>query len=225
MTSTDQKIHLYCIPGLGASTSIFEFIKLPEIFEIHLLPWQTPYKDDTIQSYAQRMCNNIKHDNVILLGVSFGGIMAQEISKIINTKKVIIVSSVKSKYELPKRLQIIRDTKLYKILPTGLLEKVNNWENLVFGETNKKIAKAYEKYLNVMNKQYLDWAIENVLHWKQEEALENIIHIHGSKDHVFPIENIKNPIIIKNATHAAILRRSKWFNEHLPAIIKDKACS
>ncbi len=222
MTEKDKKIHIYCVPGLGASTSIFEYIKLPDIFQLHFIPWKIPDKEDTLESYASKMCNEIKHDNSILLGVSFGGIMVQEMSKIVNTHKIIVISSVKSKYELPKRLQLVRDTKLYKLLPTALFEKVNGWEQFFFGETNKKIAKVYEKYLNVMNKQYLDWAIENVLCWQQEKPLPNTIHIHGTKDHVFPVENINNCILISNATHAAILRRSKWFNEHLPEILQDK---
>lgn len=219
MSENSRKIQVYCVPGLGASVSIFEFIQLPEIFEIQLLPWLIPYPKENISDYALRMCENIKHENIVLLGVSFGGIMVQEMSKHITTKKVIIVSSVKTKHELPKRLHFVRDTKLYKLLPTVLFEKVHGWEKLFFGETNKKIAKVYEKYMTVLNKSYLDWAIENVLCWQQEEVLENVIHIHGTKDHVFPIENISNCIIIKNATHAAILRRSKWFNEHLPQLL------
>lgn len=219
MNTINEKIHVYCVPGLGASISIFEFIQLPQPFEIHFIPWSIPNPKDSIADYAKRMCNNITHNNIVLLGVSFGGIMVQEMSKHLNAKKIIVISSVKTKNELPRRLHIVRETKLYKLLPTALFERVNGWEKLFFGETNKKIAKAYEKYMTVLNKQYLDWAIENILCWKQESEVENIIHIHGSKDHVFPIENIKNCITIPNATHAAILRRSKWFNEHLPELI------
>lgn len=215
----NDKIYVYCVPGLGASISIYEFLKLPKPFEVYLLPWMIPKCKESISDYAKRMCTAINHDNIVLLGVSFGGIMVQEMSKHMDTRKIVVISSVKTKYELPKRLHIVRDTKLYKLLPTTLFEKMQGWEKLFFGETNKKIAKAYEKYMTVLNKQYLDWAIENVLCWQQKEALENTVHIHGSKDHVFPIENIKDCIVLENGTHAAILRRSKWFNENLPRLI------
>ena len=90
-----SKIHIYFVPGLGANTKIFEFITLPENFELHFLDWKIPLtQNESIKSYAERMCNEIKHENPILIGVSFGGVMVQEMSKIINTKKVFIISLV-----------------------------------------------------------------------------------------------------------------------------------
>ena len=47
----------------------------------------------------------------------------------------------------------------------------------------------------------------------------NLVHIQGDKDPVFPIENIENCIIVENGTHTMILHRAKWFNTHLPTII------
>ena len=115
-----EKIHIYFVPGLAASSKIFEHIKLPDDrFEIHLLEWLIPKsKTENIQHYAKRMCRYINHKNPILVGVSFGGVMIQEMSKIIATRKSIIISSVKSKKELPKRLRFARNTKIYKLFPT-----------------------------------------------------------------------------------------------------------
>ena len=82
-----SKIQVYFVPGLAASIEIFENIKLPEsIFEVHFLEWILPIHNETIESYAERMCQKISHENIILIGVSFGGIMVQEMSKIVKTK-------------------------------------------------------------------------------------------------------------------------------------------
>ena len=35
-------IHVYCVPGMAASVSIFEFIQLPEHYKIHTIPWEIP---------------------------------------------------------------------------------------------------------------------------------------------------------------------------------------
>lgn len=216
-----EKIPVYCIPGLAADINIFEFINLPDIFDVYKLPWKMPSKNEPLADFAKRMAVEVKHDNVILIGVSFGGIMVQEMSSFLNCRKVIIISSVKTKHEMPTRLHLLRSSKLYKLIPTSLIGQVKRWEQLVYGDVAKKIAKAYQKYLTVTHKDYLDWAIENILEWKQEISNENIIHIHGEQDQVFPIKNIVNPIIVPNANHAMILRRSKWFNEHLPKLILD----
>lgn len=84
-----MKKHLYFIPGTAANSKIFERIELPkDQFEMHFLEWIVPAsKDETIEAYAKRFSEGIIHENPILLGVSFGGIMAQEVSKIIPTEK------------------------------------------------------------------------------------------------------------------------------------------
>ena len=92
-----SKIPVYFMPGLAASPTIFENIKLSEEeFEIVLLEWFIPLDKESLEDYALRMTKNIKHDNPVLIGVSFGGILVQEMSKLIKVRKTIIISSVKS---------------------------------------------------------------------------------------------------------------------------------
>ena len=83
--------HIYCMPGMAASPKIFEYLKLPKNFEIHLLSWIPPLKDEPLTNYAKRMCQRVVHKNPILLGVSFGGILVQEMAKHIFVKKIIII--------------------------------------------------------------------------------------------------------------------------------------
>ena len=68
-------------------------------------------------------------------------------------------------------------------------------------------------------KVYLDWAIEQMVLWNRAEVDENVVHIHGDADAVFPIKHIQNCIVIKGGTHIMILTKHKWFNENLPRII------
>ena len=92
-----SKIPVYFMPGLAASSTIFENIHLPEEeFEIVLLNWFLPNDKESLQDYAFRMTKNIHHDNPVLIGVSFGGILVQEMAKQIKVRKTIIVSSVRS---------------------------------------------------------------------------------------------------------------------------------
>lgn len=216
-------IHIYFMPGMAASPLIFEHIKFSEEqFIVHYLEWIMPFKDESLTNYAKRMAKSIKYDNVILLGVSFGGIIVQEISKYINLRKLIIVSSVKTKHELPKRMKISRMTKAYKLIPTQLFNNVEVLAKYVFGDRATKRLALYEKYLSVKDKQYLDWAIKQMICWDQAEPIPNIIHIHGEKDKVFPMYHIKDCITVKGGTHIMIINKFKWFNENLPKIILDK---
>ena len=214
-------IHVYLMPGMAANPTIFEYIKLPESqYKIHWLEWQIPDKKETLKAYAQRMCKFIEHDNVVLLGVSFGGILVQEMSKYLKLKKLIVVSSVKSHHELPKRFKLLKITKAYKILPTQLVSNIDLLAKYAFGETIKKRVDLYKKYLSVSDKTYLDWAIKQVICWDQEEANTDAIYIHGDKDIVFPHSCGGNCIVVKGGTHIMVINKFKWFNENLPKLIE-----
>ncbi|MFM2369190.1 MAG: hypothetical protein RL619_1490 [Bacteroidota bacterium] len=215
-----SKIPVYLMPGLAASKAIFERIALPEdVFETHLLEWEIPLDNESLIDYAKRIVEKIKHKNPILIGVSFGGILVQEMAKYIDVRKVIIISSVKSNLEFPRRLKIAKTTKAYKLIPMNLILNMESLAKFSFGEKVNQRLKLYEKYLSVRDIRYLNWAVEQVVLWNRVVIDENVIHIHGDMDDVFPIKNIKNCIVVKGGTHIMILNKYKWLNENLPKII------
>lgn len=215
-------IHVYFVPGMAANPLIFENIKLPENqFKMHWLEWLIPVENESISDYSKRMVEKIEHDNVVLLGVSFGGIVAQEMSKHLTLRKLFVVSSVKTKHELPKRMKLAKLTKAYKFLPTSLIENIDSLANYTFGKSIKKRVSLYRKYLSIRDKIYLDWAIEQMVCWEQDKPIPGAIHIHGEKDAVFPHKHLGDCITVKGGTHIMIINKYKWFNENLPKLIFD----
>ena len=103
--------HVYLMPGMSANSLIFEKIKFPSNFSLHFLDWISPYTEESLEDYAKRFSKLIIHDNPVLIGVSFGGILVQEISKIIKVNKLIIISSVKSNEEFPLHMKFGKVTK------------------------------------------------------------------------------------------------------------------
>jgi pimeloyl-ACP methyl ester carboxylesterase len=214
------KILVYFMPGLAASSSIFERIVLPSAsFEVILLDWVQPKKDETLVAYAQRMAEKVVHENAVLIGVSFGGILVQEMAVFLNLRKLIIISSVKTRDEMPRRIKFAKTTKAYKLLPTSLLNNVEKLIKYSFGNGINQKLKLYEKFLHLRNKDYLDWAIEQVVCWDRTIPDPKVVHIHGDLDEVFPAKNINSFIPIKGGTHIMILSRFRWFNQYLPDII------
>lgn len=215
-----DRIPVYFMPGLAASPLIFERIALPEAqFEMILLEWEIPLDNETLPDYAKRITAKIQHKNPVLIGVSFGGILVQEMALYINARKVIVISSVKSNLQFPKRMKIAKATKAYKLLPINLVLNIENLAKYSFGNKINQRIKLYEKFLAVRDRRYLDWAIEQVVLWERTVADEKVIHIHGDADEVFPIKYIENCIVVKGGTHIMILNKFKWLNENLPKII------
>ena len=121
------------MPGLAANPQIFKFLRLPSSFSLKFISWIDPQENETIEEYSKRLCLLVKDKHPVLMGVSFGGIMVQEMAKHISCRKVIIVSSVKSKKEFPLHMRFGNKTKAYKLLPTSMINNVENFISFVFG--------------------------------------------------------------------------------------------
>ena len=210
---------VFFMPGMAANSKIFEFIKLPKNFKLHYLEWLQPKEDEDLNSYVHRLSKNINGKNIVLIGVSFGGIIVQELSKIMIVKKVIIISSVKSRHELPLMMQLSKKTKAYKFLPLNWIDDFESLVVFVFGPMVKKRISLYRKYLSFRDENYLKWAIHQIVNWEQNKPDKNTIHIHGTHDLVFPSIYIKNAIFVKGGNHAMILRKASWFTKNLPKLI------
>ena len=154
MDQTAEKLNVYFIPGLGTDRSIFEYLNLPDTnFNIHFLEWIIPENSlESLQSYAHRMSEQIREEHFVLIGISFGGVIAQEIAKIRVVEKVIIISSIKSKHELPRRLRLVKFLKIYQLSP--VIGKLN-FEKLQFSGVGKLLKRKlylYQKYMSVKDK-------------------------------------------------------------------------
>ncbi len=208
------------MPGLAASSKIFDYLQLPSNkFELHFLEWLIPDSfDESVENYAKRLVQKINKPNPVLIGVSFGGILVQEMSKFIQTDKIIIISSIKNKNEIPKRLKFLQKLKLYKFFPSKKIANTNNFSRYNFNKAIRKKTELYDRFFNVRDEQYLDWAIYNVLNWKPDFQCKNLVHIHGTDDSIFPIKHIKNCIKIEGGTHAMIINKGKRISNILQEI-------
>lgn len=216
-----EKTHIYFMPGMAASPQIFEYLNLPEDkYNCHFLEWLMPLAlEESISDYAQRLCKNITRKNPVLVGVSFGGIMVQEIARHISTQSVILISSVKNEKEFPKRMNFAKNTGIYKLFPTNYLKPLETFAKKNFGFKAKKRIALYQKYLAFTHPVYLDWAFHTILNWQKNYATAHLYHIHGESDGVFPARYISNYIPIKGGSHIMILNKAKEISKILQEII------
>ncbi|WP_088342313.1 alpha/beta fold hydrolase [Robiginitalea sediminis] len=215
-----DRIPVYLMPGMAASPDIFEHLSLPpDQFEVVRLEWFLPEPGMSLESYARKMAQKVTHKAPVLVGVSFGGYLVQEMAEMVGARKVIIISSIKHKGEMPRRLLVARHTRLHKLLPTSLVTNVEVLARYAFGDTVIKRLELYERYLSIRDKRYLDWALDTIVHWERSQPVPGLVHIHGDADAVFPIGHIGPCIRVAGGTHTMIIHRFRWFNEHLPAII------
>jgi pimeloyl-ACP methyl ester carboxylesterase len=214
-------IPVYCMPGMAANPKIFEYLDFPEPYQLFYLKWFSPKRKESLGAYALRMCSYIKHDNPILIGVSFGGVLVQEMASHIAVRKVVIVSSIKSNLELPLPMKMAQKTNAHKLLPTQWIKNIDTLTLFAFGKGIKTRLSLYQKYLSERDPDYLNWAIDCLVHWNQDQVSQDVLHIHGVKDTVFPIKNLLPHYIPIPGGHAAIITQAKWFNDELPKLLSE----
>ena len=201
---------IYFISGLGADESIFQFLDLPGLKKV-FIKWIPPKINEELSSYAERLTAQIDlTQEVILAGISFGGIVAQEIAKIITFKKLIIISSVKSNREFNWQLSFVAFTRIHKLFPVRFLK----WSNLItadyyFGTTSAKESKLLHQIIQDTDDVFMVWAINCIMTWKNVNIAEDIIHIHGTSDKIFSIRPIKSCIKITDGGHFMIVNKSE----------------
>ena len=199
---------IYIISGLGADKRMFQNFSFEGYNVIHI-DWILPLENETLQNYALRISENIKDENAILIGLSFGGILSVEISKIKKFKKVFLLSSAKTKFEIPFYYRFLGKLNLLKIIPNSILKRVNYLTYLVFGAKTNFEKNLLKDIIKNTDKHFLKWALHQIMNWKNENYSENIVHIQGDSDLILPHNFIKYDYLIKDGTHFMTLNQSK----------------
>ncbi len=207
---------IFAISGLGADKRIFDFLTLDN----YLIPldWITPKENEPIEVYAKRFAENYelgKENDFIILGVSFGGLVATEISKLYKPRMTILISSAETKDEIFKFGKFIGRVGIAKILPKKLFDPPRKVAHYLFGTDKRKLLNSI---LNDTDLGFTKWAVNELINWNNDTKLDNVVKIGGSRDKLMPPKD-KKAIIIKGGGHFMIVDKatevSKIINEQL----------
>lgn len=209
-----MKVHF--ISGLGADERVFEYLSLPGIERIYI-KWIPPRSGEAISQYARRLLPQIDTErDVILIGMSFGGLVAQEMARFISCKKVILVSSVKSEQEYDWKLNMIRYTKLYKLIPTYMIKKISLIVGgYYFGVQGKNEATLLREIIDQTDSYFLEWAIGQIMTWKNNTSHTHLVQVHGACDRIFPPYRITGATLIPHTGHFMVVNKSKELSSYL----------
>ncbi len=210
----------YFLSGLGADERAFGKITLPHGFEPVYIEWIDPQPGETLAQYSIRIADNItEKEEFILVGLSFGGMVASEIAKIRNPRKLIIISSIACSDELPWYFKKAGSIGLQKVIPIKLLKAGTVLRRIMGVGTSEDKAIIYE-YVRSVDPKFLRWSLTAIVNWRHHERFPQLIHIHGSKDHLLPCKHVKPNYTIDKAGHLMVLNRAEEVNKVLMQVLK-----
>jgi pimeloyl-ACP methyl ester carboxylesterase len=203
---------IYCLSGLGADERIFSNLSIQGVQLVHL-SWITPDKNDSLPDYARKMAQLINDPEPVIIGMSFGGMLATEIAKSEKVQKAIIISSAKAKDELPDLNIFLKMLIEYRLIPKFLYAIPNPVVNKLFGAATHEEKKLLNSIIGDTDGAFVKWAFRAMLHWQNMETPSPVVHIHGTKDDILPSRLSKPDYWVKDGTHLMIYNRAEEIAE------------
>lgn len=178
-----QKV--YFISGLGADARAFSFLDL-SFCEPVFINWLEPKAKESLEAYAMRLKASITEPAPIIVGLSFGGMLATEMAKADSSSRVIIISSNKTTSEFPFWLKIGKHFPIYNWMPDRVFTTTKLGVFWFMGAKTAEEKAAIKLIVSEAKVDFYKWAIYAILNWKNKVVPKNVLHIHGTSDKVLP---------------------------------------
>lgn len=196
-----ENLKIYAFSGLGADSRVFNYLNLD--VDLVVIDWIEPKKNESIENYARRLSIIIDtNQDFGLMGVSFGGLVAVEVSKLLHPKFTILISSVASKQEILKFFQLVGRSGILNLIPKSLFDPPRKLAHYLFGARNKDLL---NQILDATDLKFAKWAVQELTLWKNNEQIPNMIRIHGTHDKLLPWKGTGNVELIEEGEHFMIV--------------------
>ena len=209
---------IYLLPGLGFDDRLFSKLNLSTYHSLYL-NWIEPLENESLQQYTHRLGKSIDDSaETILIGHSLGGIVSQEIATFKNIDMVILLSSIRSRDEMPFFFKMVQPLALQKLFTKNLTFKTFSfWAKNHDYESEEEQA-LFKSMVGKQSDQYLQWALKELSKWQtpQLPSITKVFQIVGDKDKTFPIKKIKTPdIVIENGGHFMIYKQPDLISKYI----------
>jgi esterase/lipase len=199
---------VYAIPGLGTTEKLYENLRFKNA-TLKVLDWPVPEINDTMQSYAKKFLPQIDITQPFYLcGVSFGGMLSSELSKIISPQKTFLISTCKNRSELPWFIRLLKHVPLHLKVNEAKHRQMAYHGRWVVG-FGKAYIPEFLGMVNEMKGNYFKHCINIITKWDAINLPVNAIHIHGTNDKLLTHKNVKADYLIKDGSHAMVVFRAE----------------
>lgn len=217
----ENKPHICLIPGLGAGPEVFDRLDTGDLPRT-CIQWIRPERGEDLPTYAARLMPQIpKSDKLILIGVSFGGMLAVELAHQLSPRLTLLVSSIETPTELPLLYRILGQLRLDVLLPVDLLIRLHPALFYFFGIKQKMDKELLLAMLAYTDAAFIKWAMRSILQWKLKARTGNLIRIHGGADRLLPAPKSPDTILIPNGGHLMIRTHARELNPVIQQLIDD----
>lgn len=207
--------HIYFIPGMGTTKEVFKNIDL-HVDNVHYLEFPEPEKEETLKEYSHRMALPISDENEnILIGMSMGGFVAQEISLLKKVAKLILLSSYTKGQDWQIMLELIKKFNLTKLMADRAFKDIVLAALALMPGYSKPEKSFLLKMAKQFSANYYKFAAKRLVNWEPAQLNCPVIKIHGTKDELFPIEKVNANYTVQGGGHLMIMNKQTEISKYL----------
>lgn len=204
-------MNICCFPGLAFDHRIFANLEWGEHIPQYI-DWIEPQTNESFSSYAARIANLIPNESneLVLIGHSLGGMLAQEIAAQRNTKQVFLISSVRSRKEIPWFFKILKPRFLHRFFTQSLVSHTFPYWARFHDYESQEEQQLFLEMVAKHSNNYLKWALGNLTKWETPSlpSTTTIFQIHGMQDRTLPCKLLKQPDqVVPDAGHFMVVKR------------------
>lgn len=220
VSAQTAKRTIYFFSGVGADSSIFMNLDLPEFHKVYI-NWIPASPNESIAQYADRIRSQITVENPDIIGLSFGGVVAVEVSKLIKVNKMVLISSARTKSELNQVQFFFMKMGLYRIIPGSMIKRTNFLTYRYFGAQSSDDRATLTYLLRHTDVSFFRWALKSIAHWDNKTAPERTIQIHGTADRVITSRLVHSDYRIKGGGHLMVLNKADTISKIITSYLSE----
>ena len=196
---------------------MFRGLRLPgPAVVLRWLPPQSP--TEPLRHYAARLAEAVPlAQSCWLVGVSFGGLLALEVGRLRPLARIVLISSLAATSQLPPLLKLGRVTRLYRLVPFGLLSRLPRLAQWFFGARNGREYRLLARILRDTDPVFARWATRQLLHW-DSTGVPGAVRLHGTHDRLLPPGRAHLDYALPGAGHFMIVSHAAALSRILQAL-------
>ena len=211
------------LPGLGADSRMFhpQRAALPVV---ETPDWIAHVPGESLRSYARRFAQTIEiKQPAILCGVSMGGMIALEMSRLVPTRHIILIASCRRIDAANGLLRLAG--RCARFVPLPLIRHGGVFAPLFLGRGGA-LSRGDRDLLVSMARglpaDFIRWAGSAVVEWEGcPDPGAPVTHIHGDRDWVIPLRRVQADCVIAGGMHVLNLSHPAEVNRFIRDTVQD----
>lgn len=211
---------LVLLPGLGADRRLFA-AQLAAFPDAIVPTWPDPAPDETLGAFAFRVEATLPSSPRVLVGSSFGGMVACEIAAHVRPRALVLVGSAAHPHAFP--LAARAAARFAHVVPDALfavLRVVAPALSGAFGARTTADRRVFAAMLRDARPSFLAWGARAMADWPGVELAGVDVHVvHGARDRVLPPVRVAGARIVDDAGHLLPLTHGDALNDVVAGLV------